>query len=279
MAVTRYTFTGTLLAEGALHIGSGGGGRVGADDSLTDATVIRDSQGRAYVPGSSLRGVLRAAVGQIAPSLPGIAGEGEIREDAEIDTVVAAALKADRRGADSLEAELQRTLERSLRSAERLFGTVHWASPLLIPDLPLHDADSEARGEIRHGVGIDRDTGAARDAIKYDFEVLPRATAFDFWMRCDLPDDEERHRTIWPWLIALCLRLLEQGELSLGGRVARGVGQVRLVDLKVHRLTLGGRGLLGALLAAPDSPARYGEELPGWVDQRLKELQDVRTTP
>jgi len=73
MAISRYTFVGTLRAEGALHIGSGGGGRVGIDDALTDATVARDSQGRPYVPGSSLRGVLRAAIGQLAPSLLALA--------------------------------------------------------------------------------------------------------------------------------------------------------------------------------------------------------------
>jgi len=280
MAITRYTFVGALNTEGALHIGSGGGGRVGVDDSLTDATVIRDSRGRPYVPGSSLRGVLRAAIGQLAPSIPGIEAAGAIRDDSEIDKQVAAQLKADNLTELSSEEQLQNTLNKALHAAERLFGTVHWASPLLIPDLPLHDRQSDAalRGEIRHGVGIDRDTGAAREAIKYDFEVLPRETRFDFWMRCDLPDQSADQGKIWLWLLAIGLRLLEQGELTLGGRAARGLGQVRLTDLKVYRLSLGGKALLDALLAAPDSPTRYGEEQLNWVEQRLKELHNVRTT-
>jgi len=122
-------------------------------------------------------------------------------------------------------------------------------------------------------VGIDRDTGAARDGIKYDFEVLPRETDFALWMRCDI-SEEATHQQAWPRLLSVALRLLEQGELTLGGRAARGVGQVRLIGLKVYQLELGGRGLLDALLAAPDSDARYGAEQPGWVEARLRELRE-----
>lgn len=275
MAIIRYTFTGALHAEGALHIGSGGGGRVGADDALTDATVVRDARGRPFVPGSSLRGVLRAALGQLAPSLPTIGKQGIIREDPDIDIAVSEARQSESVAEDAPEERQQLLLDGVLHSAERLFGTVHWASPLLIPDLPLSDREA-GRGEIRHGVGIDRDTGAARDAIKYDFEVLPRETPFRFWARCDVPD-RPTHSQIWPSLLAVALRLLEQGELNLGGRAARGVGQVRLMDLTVYRRELGGRALLDALLAPPDSDARYGDKQPGWVDARLKELRDVRS--
>lgn len=270
MALIRYTFVGTLRAEGALHIGSGGGGRVAEDDALTDATVIRDSRGRAFVPGSSLRGVLRAAIGQLAPTLPGLETQGVIRDDAEIENAVKE-LNID---ADASEQVLQQQLEGVLTSAERLFGTVHWASPLLIPDLPLSKDDADGDGEIRHGVGIDRDTGAAREGIKYDFEVLRRETEFRLWMRCDVPETPEKHRKIWPILLALALRLLEQGELTLGGRAARGVGQVRLSGLKVYRLELGGRNLLDALLAPPNGAERYGTEQPDWVTKQLRALRE-----
>ena len=276
MALIRYTFDGILRAEGALHIGSGGGGRVGIDDTLTDAAIIRDSQGRPYVPGSSLRGVLRAAVGQLAPSIRAIGEEGAIRED----ELIANAVKQLNLSADLSESEQQERLDKELSIAERLFGTVFWASPLLIPDLPLQlsRTEYESRSEIRHGVGIDRDTGAARDGVKYDFEVLPRETAFKLWMRCDIPEQPREYLSIWEGLLALALQLLQQGELTLGGRAARGVGQVRLTDLTVYRLTFGGQSLLDALLAPPDSSARYGEAQPGWVEQRLKELRDVRKT-
>jgi CRISPR-associated protein Csm3 len=263
MALIRYTFTGTLLVEGALHIGSGAGGRIGLDDSLTDATVIRDSRGRPYVPGSSLRGVLRSAIGQLGPSI--IGKNGTIRDDQEIEQAV----KVQNIAADATEQDQQAMLNKVLHPAERLFGTVYWASPLLIPDLPL--VQNEVRSEIRHGVGIDRDTGAAHDGAKYDFEVLPRETAFAFWMRCDMHEEAKKD---WSALLAMALRLLEQGELSLGGRIARGVGQVRLQGLHVYELALGGQSLLKALLAE-EGAARYGDEQPGWIKQRLEELRNV----
>lgn len=280
MAVTRLTFVGALQLEGALHIGSGAGGRVGAYDSLTDAAIVRDSLERPYIPGSSLRGVLRATVGQYAPLLFGNAGTaiGEIRDDRDIDLAVRRAREARNQTNDLSEQEIQTMLDATLHSAERLFGTTHWASPLLLPDLHLRDGQ-ERRSEIRHGVGIDRDTGAARDGVKYDFEVLPRETVFDFWMRCDIPDAPSHYVQEWSILLAIVLRLLEQGELTLGGRAARGIGQARLTDLKVYQLTMSGSALLNALLAQPTQAARYGTELPEWIDRQLKEMGNVRQTP
>jgi CRISPR-associated protein Csm3 len=251
MELIRYTCTGKLVLTGALHIGSGGGGSIGSDATATDATVIRDSHGRAYIPGSSLRGVLRSAVASYAPALFPDQEIGEWDDDdVEREEKIRRMLEA--LGQAPSELQVQELLAGELKPGERLFGTVFWASPLLIPDLyPTKQA--ELAGEVRHGVGIDRDTGAAREQVKYDFEVLPRGQRFDFWLRCEMPKDAE---TDWTKLLALGLRLLEQGELGLGGRQARGVGQVALNDLQVYRLALDRAGLKAALLA--NDEARYG---------------------
>ncbi len=270
-SITRYTITGTLKLKGALHIGSGGGGIAGDSDSLTDASVIRDSSGQPYIPGSSLRGVLRTAVSQYAPVL----GLGLIREDNVIDEEVQT--EKDKRSitAASSEGDLQHCLEAALEPAERLFGTVHWASPLLIPDLHLLKNDTPG-GEIRHGVGIDRDTGAARDTFKYDFEVLPRGLCFGLWMRCDVP---ETYQPAWSRLLALVLHLLSQGELTLGGRLARGVGQVVLIDCQIYTLEMGNRNaLLTSLLAQDAASGRYGDLQRDWLSAMLKEIENVCKT-
>ncbi|MBK9709824.1 MAG: hypothetical protein IPO81_00595 [Kouleothrix sp.] len=272
-AVTRYTFTGVLELTGALHIGSGGGGRIG-DTTQTDATVVRDSRGRPYIPGSSLRGVLRTAISQLAPQL----GLGTIREDDEIEKTqrrIDDEEERRRRGGQSAlgEAELQDLLDGALSPGERLFGTVFWASPLLIPDLHLLD-QKELAGEVRHGVGIDRDTGAAREAIKYDFEVLPRGARFAFFMRCDVPHFPTSFQQDWSRMLALGLRLLEQGELTIGGRVARGVGQVWLHDLATYTLDTSNRNSLLDALLADDELARYGTRFVGdWTIDILREIR------
>jgi CRISPR-associated RAMP protein (TIGR02581 family) len=289
MALTRYTFTGQLQLEGALHIGSGGGGRIGESHATTDATVVRDSRGQPYIPGSSLRGILRTAICQLAP----IFNLGTIREDEanlrkNIDAEIEKAQKRKQfrfpnnpfNESDlqtvlegQLAAEGQPLVKGQLSSLERLFGTTYWASPLLIPDLHLHDI-RDLEGEVRHGVGIDRDTGAARENFKYDFEVLPKGVSFDFWMRCEMP---EPHRETWEYLLALGLRLLQQGELLLGGRAARGVGQVKLINLNVYVLSLKPEhraALLDALLADNDKSEHYGTHQSGdWVRHRLEAFQ------
>lgn len=274
-AAVRYTFRGALLLEGALHIGSGRGGRVGEREPSTDATVIRDSLGHPYIPGSSLRGALRSAVAQVAPLLldqsSGRLLDDEeaieqMRQEVEREVAQAAARASAADTAFDTEGELQQRLEARLSPFERLFGTTLWASPLYIPDLYLQGEQPED-GEVRHGVGIDRDTGAAREGIKYDFEVLPRWLTFDFFMRCELP---ARHRERQEQLLAIGLRMLEQGEIRLGGRAARGVGHVRLLDLAVYQLTLNRASLLARLKAGPQ--AGEGELRPDWVQQQIDAL-------
>ncbi|NJN66278.1 MAG: hypothetical protein HC884_05985 [Chloroflexaceae bacterium] len=269
-----YTFRGNLVLTGALHIGSGSG------NEQTDAAIVRDAQGRPYLPGSSLRGAFRAAVERLAPTLLG-PNNTQIREDFEemqrIQEASEKALEKAREDAQSTgesfdtERAMQMQLDARLSAAERLFGTVLWASPLTIPDLPLLAEDpASTQGEIRHGVGIDRDTGAAREQVKYDFEVLPRGSTFRFLMRCEM---EHRYQAVWERLLAIGLRLLEMGELPLGGRLARGVGQVRLDHLEVFQLDLHNRDALKRMLVGADDDARYGSCLPdgsGWVRTQLE---------
>ncbi len=270
MELTRYTFTGQLVLKGALHIGSGSGGSLGSDQTVTDATVVRDSHGRAYIPGSSLRGVLRSAVYSYAPALFPDDRLGELYDDDE-DREKNIRERIESLDLATSEVRLQELLDTWLTPAERLFGTVFWASPLLIPDLYPTKRDANKpepvlAGEVRHGVGIDRDTGAAREQVKYDFEVLPSGQCFELLLRCEMPTACE---STWTKLLALALRLLEQGEISLGGRLARGVGQVELRDLRVYRLQLDRAGLRAALLA--DGAARYGApQADGWTRRTLE---------
>jgi len=251
-----YTFRGDLVLTGALHIGSGSG------DENTDATVVRDAQGQPYIPGSSLRGAFRAAIERLSPTL---VGEPPAREMDELEEKVRPLIE------DRPEATVQFVLNDELNSIERLFGTTYWASPLTIPDLPLlTETPAQEIGEIRHGVGIDRDTGAAKEQIKYDFEVLPRGHTFRFLMRCEM---EPNHQETWEKLLAIGLRLLEMGELPLGGRLARGVGQVQLKNLAVFQLDMSSKEVLKRMLVGESNDARYGTRQPdGWVQRIVEEL-------
>lgn len=254
-----YTFRGNLVLTGALHIGSGSG------NATTDATIMRDAQGRPYIPGSSLRGAFRTAVERLAPTL---LGEPPAREMDELEDALRPLIE------EKSEATVQYYLNETLNTIERLFGTTYWASPLIIPDLKLvaENASDVVQTEIRHGVGIDRDTGAAKDQMKYDFEVLPRDHTFDFLMRCEMELD---YQHIWEKLLAIGLRLLEMGEMPLGGRLARGVGQVRLENLQVFELDLHDAAALKAMLIGTGENARYGtlaKNSATWVQETIQKL-------
>ena len=63
----RYVVTGKLVTEAPLHVGGA------APDQDSDAPFLRDSTGP-YIPGSSLRGVMRSSLERILQSLGGDRG-------------------------------------------------------------------------------------------------------------------------------------------------------------------------------------------------------------
>ncbi len=237
------TFHGRLRLEGllstrtALHIGAGRSG----DPLATDLPVVRDAAEQPYIPGSSLKGVLRSAAeaiyrghaGSAATSVPAVCnvvagqpcidheGLKSLREEARL----ALAPDADRRALSGDElGELSRRVAAEVwqRSCPicRLFGSPALAGRVRFPDLPL--AGELAPLELRNGVGIQREREQAADLILYDFEAVPPGTTFQLVVVVDNPTDAE---------VGLLLYLFEQldrGDLALGGKSTRGLGWVRI---------------------------------------------------
>lgn len=88
----------------------------------------------------------------------------------------------------------------------RLFRSPFNQSRLMVriwPGLRERKPRREKRGEIRHGVGIDRDTMTARDQIKYDFEALPSQVNFQVELVIDHPSPLD-----WPSWRLVCRRWL-----------------------------------------------------------------------
>ena len=65
----RYIFDGKLKMQSGLHIGGGK-----ATLSYTDSPVVLTVDGLPFIPGSSLKGVLRSTVEKFVASLPGDLG-------------------------------------------------------------------------------------------------------------------------------------------------------------------------------------------------------------
>jgi CRISPR-associated RAMP protein (TIGR02581 family) len=225
----RYVFECTLKSEAFLHIGSG------QEGPTTDAAVVKrrrngaaDPQPVAFIPGSSLRGVLRSTVerllnamapgtacilyGPAAPMCP--AGNKEFRERIE----------------QGKEKQWMKSAEWKLCPVHRLFGSTIMASRLKIGDAEQKGAD--AGTEVRDGVGIDRDTGSAKEDIKYDFEVVNPQAEFRFHMELENAEREELA------LLYVLIRELERG-VEVGGKKSRGLGRIQLSHYDVSYVDRG----------------------------------------
>lgn len=226
----QYEFTGQLVTTSGLHIGSGHG------DFTTDARVVRTAQDQFYIPGSSFKGALRSATERMVASLASqslrtcLLDPQNQQCEPPCPTVheawQSAFALAQEQGMDEddvaawLYSEDEQRKGNALSQVTlcntcRLFGSPYVASKVVIPDLI---ASTAAAGEIRHGVGIDRDTGAARAQIKFDYETTPSQSVFAFRLVANGVTSRELG------LLCAGLRQFEQEAVTLGGRAARGLG-------------------------------------------------------
>jgi CRISPR-associated RAMP protein (TIGR02581 family) len=259
-AILLDTFLGRLRLEGvlatrtALHIGAGGSG-----DALgTDSPVVRTANGSPYIPGSSLKGVLRSAAEALFRGGPfqkdrkklwacdPIAGKDRAcvtheRAEALLKDEKARAKQADK------EPDSRRVAAKiwdESCTVCQLFGSLALAGRVRFADLPLRS--EAALLELRNGVGIDRDKELAASGVLYDFEAVPPETQFELRVTVDNPTDEE---------IGLLLYLfqeLDAGNLTLGGKTSRGLGRVHVSWEKIEEITLQKANPFADLLSSRD---------------------------
>ena len=114
----------------------------------------------------------------------------------------------------------------------------------------------------RHGVGIDRTTGAASDGALYEHEFLPRGTAFGIRITAEGRDGEKMGRDQSEGipgpapsdsvkkLLEIIVDILKSGAVCLGGRTGSGQGTIRVIEPKLRRT--GKTTDTGALTAPAD---------------------------
>lgn len=240
-----------LTCKSGLHIGAG----KSADLAGSDLPVVRDASGRPFVPGSSLRGVLRGGIEAISRSLGLDRAVGHTGPRAAVNPQERPSLEEDWGSWDLAERLFGRA---ALSSGERSY-----ASRLQISDLVL-ETDGEPLGiELRDGVAIDRETRTASDSKKFDQEVVPAGTRFRGRVRLKNPADYEIG------LLAQGLWMFDQGLLLLGGKSSRGLGWVGIET--TAPIELSARQIL-ARAAAPVASAlgpietQFGRYLSGLVE-------------
>lgn len=240
----RIEISGTLVLQSGLHVGSASGG------GITNAAVMRDGRGRPFIPGASLKGCLRARLEAVAHLLGRdvpvcflersddtlCAGDkrkvapplerclSRFRDGAKYLQLTAQAEAAPASDdPDKKMPTLETCIHHHLCPVCRLLGGASWRGKLAIDDLALLEA-IDPPVDIRDGVGIDRDTRTAVGTVKYDLEAVPASTRFRFQCTAENLNDAD-----WR-LLATGLEDLAEGNLPLGGKKTRGLGQVQLQD-------------------------------------------------
>ncbi len=221
----RYRFRGKLELKSPLRLSSG------RASEITDAPLMRDRAGVPIIPGSSLRGALRSEVERILGGCGAAAGLRSctlfVADDAADACVTASRRKQEQlaelvQGDDS---DVFGFLESELCDVCKLFGSPTFASRLRIGDCrPESPSPLADKSVVRDGVGIDRDTGTARENVKFNFEVLECGPVFHFGMEAENlgpPGSADRR------LVQLSLDLLHHG-LFVGGKRSAGLGEVCL---------------------------------------------------
>jgi len=218
--------TGIIVAQTAFRIGMGRD----IDAHTTDLPIIKDTLGRPFIPGSSMKGAMRSAVEAVARAL----GQANMKKAACLCTgeadewCVSDKRRKELAEAATSDAEFAASIWSESCRVCRLFGSPWFAGKFRLSDLTLrHPGDRRPTSETRDGVAIDRDTGTAARGKLFRYDVTPAGLAFDFHASVDNPNDEELG------LALMAIKLLERGDIRIGGGTSRGLGSCRLPKVSV----------------------------------------------
>jgi len=224
----RIIINANLITISPLYIGA-------RTDSFKPGTIngscLKDAFGRPFIPGSSLKGVLRAFLAGIddydcnqcnkekttADFRTKPQRENEVREARE---------KEGEKYKDLSDDEiLYELITNASTTVEFLFGSNVMAGKIKISDaLPV---DDQINTDVRNGVAIDRDTRTALGGALYNTEVVPAGTFFNFLASAD---------NLLPKEINIFGKLMDyfaEGNIIVGGRSRSGLGNIMLRDVEV----------------------------------------------
>jgi CRISPR-associated RAMP protein (TIGR02581 family) len=232
---------GTLTLLSGLHIGAGRALGTG----VSDLPVLKDIQGTPFIPGSSLKGVLRSTVEAFLRSFQGtraylaccpVGGDESSSDPTRRPCITRSRMETLRQRAQEAALRGQRfdidaqVWEESCWICQA-FGSSWIASKLRFSDVTLSSPWVPELLAVRDGVAIDRESETAAAGLKFDFEVVPPGTLFQVNILAENPDPRELG------ILMLAMELLNDGFALLGGDTSRGLGRVRFSLDEVVEIT------------------------------------------
>ena len=207
--------TFTLHNEGPLLINSGAVAKIHPHPDMSFVRTVHNGQETIYLPGSSIKGVFRTRYEQVMRAL----GQNICDTiDSKDNSTCNKSIRTE---------ENKPAVSRRLNGTERytlcceackLFGSLMLGGRIAFADAyPVGDW----KIGMRHGVGIDRITGAAYPGALYDIETLEDGA---FVVKCKMTNFElyQLRTVIW------VLEDIHAGLVTFGMGGSRGNGQMRI---------------------------------------------------
>ena len=241
MTFTRYELTIPVELTSELHIG----GVDPVPERDGEGTVIRFNRNglkEPTIPGRSIRGAVRAAC-DIARQAMKDNGDPATQNGEAFSKENWISLwgdDTDYTGKSLRDRRLRSDNSLPIRQSALTFHAVSFPE--------YKDSDSgDSPLPRRHGVGIDRTTGAASDGALYEHEFLPRGTKFDIRITAEGRDGEKMGRDQSEGipgpassesvkkLLEFIVDVLNSGAICLGGRTGSGQGTIQVIEPKFRR--------------------------------------------
>lgn len=210
--VNECVITLHISPEGPILVKSGAATVSGPD--MAFVRTWRNGEWQVYLPGSSLKGVLRSHAERIARTLRMPSACDPFSKEGE--TMFCGERFEQRKKRFD---ETPNNPEAYAQSCPicRLFGSTWYAGRLATTDA--YAVGAAPRPESRDGVGIDRFTGGAAHGAKFDLEVITGGT-FETTLHL-------RNFEIWQLgLVGFLLQDLKDGLIRVGMGKSRGLGKV-----------------------------------------------------
>ena len=241
MTFTRYELTIPVELTSELHIG----GVDAVPDRDGEGTVIRfcrNGLDEPTIPGRSIRGAVRAAC-DVARQALEEAGDPATQDGGAFSKENWISLwgdDTDYTGKSANDRGLPSDASLPIRKSALTFHAVSF------PQYKNTDS-GESPLPRRHGVGIDRTTGAASDGALYEHEFLPRGTRFTIRITAEGRDGEKMRREQSDGIpepassesvkkiLEFIVDVLTSGAICLGGRTGSGQGTIQVIEPKLRR--------------------------------------------
>jgi len=215
--VNEARFTLTITTTGPVLVMSGHATQSGPD--MTPVLTHRDGDWQVYLPGSSLKGVIRSHLEKIGRTLrpDPLVVCNPFHKHPEADAFCGDKFQRRKDNDQTMNSEIA---YRDSCPICRLFGSTEFIGRVSINDAYLKGEYRNNPTESRDGVGIDRLTGGSYGGALFELEVVSSDVAFE---------TEVYLRNFETWQLGMLLLVvqdLEDGLIRVGSGTSRGLGSV-----------------------------------------------------